>query len=120
MKFAIYDNGTFVGEKDFLEKPVLEGKPWRKFYTVETVKPSGAVVEGPTIEEDHKLQIRRYVYTARNKTVEELATEKDAHIDGIDAAVLKLLMNHENRIRTLEGKQAVSAAQFRTAVKDAL
>lgn len=32
----------------------------------------------------------------------------------------KVLFNHENRIRVLEGKAAVSAGQFRTAVKAVL
>lgn len=31
--------------------------------------------------------------------------------------VAKVLFNHENRIRALEGKQAVTAAQFKSALK---
>jgi len=31
--------------------------------------------------------------------------------------VAKVLLSHENRIRVLEGKQAVSAAQFKNAIK---
>lgn len=34
-----------------------------------------------------------------------------------DAVLFKVAFNHENRIRSLEGKQPVTAAQFRTAVK---
>jgi hypothetical protein len=40
--------------------------------------------------------------------------------DAIDALVLKVLFNHENRIRTLEGKAAISAAQFKTALVSVL
>lgn len=32
--------------------------------------------------------------------------------------VAKVLFNHENRLRVLEGKQAVTAAQFKSALKD--
>lgn len=32
--------------------------------------------------------------------------------------VAKVLFNHENRLRALEGKQAVTANQFKTALKD--
>jgi hypothetical protein len=34
-----------------------------------------------------------------------------------DVISAKILFNHENRIRALEGKAAITAAQFRTAVK---
>lgn len=32
--------------------------------------------------------------------------------------VAKVLFNHENRLRALEGKQAATAAQFKSALKD--
>jgi len=35
----------------------------------------------------------------------------------VDHAVTKLLFNHENRIRALEGKAALTPAQFRIALK---
>ena len=42
----------------------------------------------------------------------------DADVTGpIDAAVLKVLFNHENRIRAFEGKAAITTAQFITAIK---
>ena len=34
-----------------------------------------------------------------------------------DVITLKVAFNHENRIRALEGKQAITAAQFKNAVK---
>jgi hypothetical protein len=39
------------------------------------------------------------------------------HRDATRALAL-VLFNHENRIRVLEGKQAISAQQFRSALKD--
>lgn len=38
-------------------------------------------------------------------------------VDAVDIVLLKIAFNHENRIRALEGKQAVSLAQFKVAVK---
>jgi hypothetical protein len=39
-------------------------------------------------------------------------------IDGLDRIQFRLLFNHENRIRVLEGKAQVTAAQFRQALID--
>lgn len=38
-------------------------------------------------------------------------------LDSIVPIIFRILFNHENRIRALEGKQAITAAQFRTAIK---
>lgn len=42
---------------------------------------------------------------------------KSGLIDRCDVVAFKILFNHENRIRALEGKQAVTKAQFVTAIK---
>ena len=42
----------------------------------------------------------------------------DADVTGpINMAVFKVMFNHENRIRALEGKVAITAAQFLAALK---
>ncbi len=60
------------------------------------------------------------VWTVRTRTAEEIAAAADAEkefaIDQLGAA-FKVLFNHENRVRALEGKAAITALQFRTAVK---
>lgn len=38
-------------------------------------------------------------------------------VDTWDVITLKIAFNHENRIRALEGKAAITAAQFKAAVK---
>lgn len=43
--------------------------------------------------------------------------EKNALLARLDRAELKILFQQENRIRALEGKQPVTAVQFRDAVK---
>lgn len=37
-----------------------------------------------------------------------------------DAITLKIAFNHENRVRTIEGKTAVTVAQFKTALRGLL
>jgi hypothetical protein len=122
MKFAIYDNGVFTGvEREFDEKPVLVGKPWRSFYSVETVMPDYSPAthlrSGPVVEEDHQAEIRRYVWSVRDKTAEEADAEKNAKAAAVDTLIFRVLFNHENRIRTLEAKQPITAEQFRNALK---
>lgn len=41
-------------------------------------------------------------------------------VDAWDIISFKIAFNHENRIRALEGKAPITAAQFRAAVKAAL
>jgi hypothetical protein len=38
-------------------------------------------------------------------------------LDKVDLVALQVAFNHENRVRALEGKQAITLAQFKTAVK---
>jgi hypothetical protein len=42
---------------------------------------------------------------------------KTARISDTDMVQLQILFNHENRIRILEGKAAITVAQFKTGVK---
>ncbi len=42
---------------------------------------------------------------------------KNARIAVTDMVQFQVLFNHENRIRTLEGKAAITVAQFKTGVK---
>jgi hypothetical protein len=45
-----------------------------------------------------------------------VAPAPTAQYDRMDAISLKIAFNHENRIRVLEGKATITAAQFRAAV----
>ena len=52
---------------------------------------------------------------ANNATAQDARKERALSVAG--ATLFKIAFNHENRIRTLEGKQAITAEQFRAAVK---
>lgn len=77
--------------------------------------PATEVKEGPveTIAAD---QVTR-TWTVRAKTAGELDAEKEHRLDDFDRLTLAVAFDHENRIRALEGKAAVTAAQFRAALK---
>lgn len=59
-------------------------------------------------------------WTVRNKTPQEFDAGKDLVVSSLDLTIFKVLFNHENRIRALEGKTAVTANQFKTALKGLL
>lgn len=51
------------------------------------------------------------------KTAEQISTEKEVTVSSIMPALLKVLLNHENRIRALAGQGAVTMDQFKNALK---
>lgn len=60
------------------------------------------------------------VWTKRSKTALELDADKDAAVASMNGGlmpVLKVLLNHENRIRALEAKAPVTMLQFKAALK---
>ena len=56
-------------------------------------------------------------WSVRAKTADEVDAIKTAEVDRVQGVVLKVILDHENRIRAIEGKGAVTAAQFKTAIK---
>lgn len=55
-------------------------------------------------------------YAVRQKTQTELDTDKQAYVYSVDMLVFKVLFNHENRVRALESKAAITSQQFKTAL----
>ncbi len=99
--------------------PSVQTKTGWKWLPLETVNPdydpATQVKEGPAVTVEAKRVLE--TYTVRSKTAPELDSDKTARVDRVDAASLAVVFNHENRIRALEGKAAVTLAQFKTAVK---
>jgi hypothetical protein len=61
------------------------------------------------------------VVIQRDETAGEIAAREEAAFQKeLVLGILKALFNHENRIRALEGKTAVTIDQFRIAVKTIL
>lgn len=89
-------------------RPVVDEKP-------ETFDGKTEAMEGPAyIVEDARV-VRRW--TKRALTAEELDARKEGRIDGADRLLFEIAFRQENRLRALEGKAALTAAQFRTAIK---
>jgi hypothetical protein len=59
-------------------------------------------------------------WTIRALTQVELDAIKDQQVSGMEIVAGTVLFNHENRIRALEGKAAITKAQFLTALKGLL
>jgi len=114
---------ALVGPKDVIREyssridPGVETKEGWRWLPVERTsdQKNGEVSNSPvtTVLAD-KVTVEQ---TARPKSAPEIDAEKDSQLDGFDALALKLLFSHENRVRALEGEAAVTALQFRAAMK---
>jgi len=99
--------------------PTVQVRSGYRWIPVETTMPSydpaTQVRTGPvtTVEETRVTD----VWTVRAKTAAELDADKDIQINDLDIVAFKVLFNHENRIRALENKAAITATQFKTGVK---
>lgn len=90
---------------------------WRPVVIVgdDAYDPATHVKTGPvtTIEKDRVVD----TWTVRAKTAGEIDGEKDQAISRIDALQFAVHLDAENRIRVLEGKAPITAAQYRNALK---
>lgn len=111
---------SVVDTKDLGSKPVaVKGGRVRPLIdTKPSFDPAVELLEGPVVTIGD--QVTR-VWTKRNKTAQELAADDDVRkesvLTGANELAYKVLFNHENRIRVLEGKQPVNMNQFRAAVR---
>lgn len=48
---------------------------------------------------------------------EEVDYVQQGTVDNLNNAILRVMFNHENRIRALEARPAITLAQFRAAIK---
>jgi hypothetical protein len=77
--------------------------------------PATQVLEGPTVSIGKEAVTESYA--VRDKTAEELDADKDAKLGTVDVFVLKVLCDHESRVRALEGKSEITLEQCRAAIK---
>ena len=127
IEYAILDKSGAIVERRWLrELTPGEIKHWQGLPLARPIETTKPVLDPVTqIMESPVITILPYkvteVFTVRAKTVQEIAAEQDAikeeALDKFDLVALKIVFNHENRIRALEGKPAVTLAQFRAALK---
>lgn len=104
--------------RDFAEAPpdvTRKGVRWLPVAVTDPAQTATQVKEGPVITVEAK-QVTR-VWTVREKTSGEIDADKEAYLNSIDMLGFQIDFDHENRIRALEGKQTITAAQFRAALK---
>lgn len=118
-EFALLISGSFVKAYTSDAKPTdIHHKQvvWLPFVrsAAPAFDPATQVLLGPTITiyADHVSSD----YSVRQKTQIELDAGKQAYVDNVDMVVFKVLFNHENRIRALESKAAITTQQFKTAL----
>lgn len=80
--------------------------------------PATEIVEGPTYTVNANDVTEGWV--KRLLTAPELDANKAAKVSAVDALQFKVMFDIENRVRVLEGKQPVTAAQYRNALKAVL
>ena len=80
-----------------------------------TINPATQVFDGPQITVGAS-QVD-FVYTARAKTAQELDADKEAQLPDVAGVMFRVMFNHENRIRVLEARPAVTVDQFRAVIK---
>lgn len=117
--YVLIKSGNIIETRDYPTQPADIPHKQIVWLPLEVTKPNfdsaTQVRTGPvdTILPD---KVTR-VWTVRAKTAAELDADKVLQVDGLDAALLKVAFNHENRIRTLEARAQITFAQFNDAVK---
>lgn len=128
-RFALLINGAFVRHEHHAARPddiahkavtYLPSPPVAQ----PTIDPLTEVIEGPTYTIGAQSVVE--AWTTRPKTAEEIDADKNSALAGLNspyAPILKILRNHENRIRLLENaafgtnKPALSLAEVKAAIK---
>lgn len=100
--------------------PNVQTKPGFKwlpcdFVTKPDFNSDTEIVEGPFYAVGGKDVVESW--NKRPLTAEELDVRKDGKVSAMDALQFKLSFDMENRMRAVEGKQPVTAAQYRNALK---
>lgn len=82
---------------------------------------NGESVSGPYPMADASLSAELDAYMRAGGTVANYAAPPAMDtVDLMDMVQLRIMFNHENRIRALEGKAAITIAQFKTAIRTLL
>ena len=102
---------------DLADVPPNKLPLWRPVAAVgdDAYDPATQIKSGPvtTIESNRVVD----TWTIRAKTAAELDAEKDLKISAIDALQFAVHFDMENRVRVLEAKPQITAAQYRNALK---
>lgn len=115
----VADN-TVIETRDAGIDPTVQTKPGFKwlpspFVTKPDFDAKTETVEGPFYQVNAKDVTESW--NKRLLTPAELDTHKEIKLDAIDALQFKIMFDMENRVRALESKAPITAAQYRAALK---
>lgn len=91
---------------------------WKRLIVVDTkptFDPNTQALDGPVVTIEAARVTR--VWTLRAQTSAEMDANSDSIFDGITLLERKMWLNHENRIRVLEGKAEITMVQFRNGIR---
>lgn len=117
--FALVRPDSSVDRRSQNIDPNVQTKPGFRWLPVDSIDPpydsATQVKTGPvtTVEAARVLD----TWTVRAKTAGEIDGEKDRTISRIDALQFAVSFDMENRVRVLEAKPQITAAQYRAALK---
>lgn len=117
--FALVRPDSSVDRRSQNIDPNVQTKPGFRWLPVDSIDPpydsATQVKTGPvtTVEAARVLD----TWTVRAKTAGEIGGEKDRTISRIDALQFAVSFDMENRVRVLEAKPQITAAQYRAALK---
>lgn len=117
--------GDLLSFKDLDQKPPTKGQlhPDKPYYLPVDDAPRPPLTDTQRASSAWQvmtLKVKR-VWTVEEIPAAEIDAGKDAEALGLaDQVQFKILFDQENRLRALEGKTAVTAAQFKNAVKGLL
>jgi hypothetical protein len=105
---------------DTVVDPSVQTKEgWRWLPVVDQPRPEynpeTQALEGPSVTVGPSEVTRAYI--VRDLTAAELDARAEAKLPDVNDVIFKVLFNHENRVRALESKAAITAAQFKAALK---
>lgn len=119
MRYALVKDGAVVRFQNDIDT-TAQTKPGFKWLACPQVAPptfdsAVELIDGPTYSVGASAVTE--IWTKRNLTAQELRDRKDAKLSAIDMLQFQIAFDMENRVRVLEGKAVVTAAQYRTALK---
>jgi len=113
-RYARIVDGAVAEIREFGRAPdpnPKKGLDWRlcPIGTRPAYDPETEVLSGPTYEIGETVV---ETFSKRAKTAEELDADKDSRLSRHDMLSFEVNFDQENRIRALEGRQAVTKAQY--------
>lgn len=120
MRYALIKSDNSIDRFASNIDPNVQTKPGFRWLTCPNVaRPTfdatTEAVDGPSYNVDANAVTESW--TKRSLTTQGLSDRKDARLSAVDSLQFAIAFDIENRVRVLEGKAAITQAQYRAALK---